>query len=450
MIPAYAILSISFVCLVFSFLLFQRAAGSMSVLRLNTISYIFYFQILTTGFVGSVLLALGKIDWHYLAEPLSDGTKTRAWAWVMYSIIALPIAMNMVNAAFKVNARKEFATYIKKPLTFNVGNKQLLIILGAMTLVAMVLIAYVVYYTDNIPLMTLLKGNLEQARADRVHSGSGFRGSDYIKGLFTQMLVPVFSYFSMIVALNRKKLVFWLFAGVLFALAVFITIYDTQKAPLAFFLLGVLIVYTMVKGGISPMLFAVIVGSGIAAIVLGYVFTADANFFDQITRYKSGFYGRLFISGYMAFPLSLEFFPSVFNDTTVHLSGIPLPILRHFGIHHVESARLLMTQINPEGVADGTANLVSGYYMGEAWANYGYAGLIVAPFVVGVVVQLVHVYLLRNAKHPLLIAFYAYVTVKWLLGAGFVTFLYLKIIMFPFIMYLLVRGALYLFRRQTA
>ncbi len=31
----------------------------MSLLKLNTISYVFYFQIIVSGFVGSVFLALG-------------------------------------------------------------------------------------------------------------------------------------------------------------------------------------------------------------------------------------------------------------------------------------------------------------------------------------------------------------------------------------------------------
>lgn len=450
MIPAYAILCISAVCVIISFLLFQRAAGSMSVLRLNTISYVFYFQILTTGVVGSILLALGKIDFHYLAEPLSRETKVEAWAWVMYSIITLPIAMNLLNYMFKVRARQEFRDYIRKPAKVTFNDRSQLLILSMMLGVSAFLVAYIAYYTERMPIMTLLSGNMEQAMVDRVSAKSAFHGSDYVKGTFVQTLIPVFSYYGVIIAMQRRKLIFWGLSLALIGLAAFMAIYDTQKAPLAFYLLGFLIIYTLVKGGISPVRFAVILGTGVSAIVLGYVFTTDANFLDQITRYESGFYGRLFISGYMAFPLSLELFPKEFPEAALYLSGIPYPILRFFGVEHIESARLIMMYINPEGVAAGTANLVSGYYMGEAYASYGYIGMIAAPFVVGAVVQVVHIYLLRKPKDPLIMAFYAYLTIKWLLGAGFVSFLYLKIILFPFILYLMVKGGLHMLKRQRA
>ena len=102
-------------------------------------------------------------------------------------------------------------------------------------------------------------------------------------------------------------------------------------------------------------------------------------------------------------------------------------------------------QMNPEGVINGTANLFSGYYLGEAYANYGYLGLIISPFIVGGVVQVVHNYLLTHKKDPLILAFYTFITVKWLLGSGVVSFLYLKIILFPLVFYIGTKFLLKLF-----
>jgi hypothetical protein len=101
-----------------------------------------------------------------------------------------------------------------------------------------------------------------------------------------------------------------------------------------------------------------------------------------------------------------------------------------------ESARLLKIYTHPETIRAGNGNLYSGFYMGEAWANYGYLGLVIAPFVVGFVIQSVHLFLLLHKKNPWLLAFYCGLTVKWVVSGGFVNFLYLKLLIWPLILYL--------------
>ena len=51
----------------------------MSPLKLNTVSYVFYVQIITSGLVGSVLLATGVLDYHPDVAFMSDGIKFEAW-----------------------------------------------------------------------------------------------------------------------------------------------------------------------------------------------------------------------------------------------------------------------------------------------------------------------------------------------------------------------------------
>ncbi|HIB83632.1 MAG TPA: hypothetical protein EYN27_07765 [Rhodospirillales bacterium] len=116
--------------------------------------------------------------------------------------------------------------------------------------------------------------------------------------------------------------------------------------------------------------------------------------------------------------------------------GLPSILLKDMGLNVVESARLLKMHVHPETIAAGSGNLYSGFYMGEAWANYGYIGLVIAPLFVGFVIQTVHLFLLLNKKRPLILAFYVGLTVKWVVGAGFTNFLFLKLLIWPLILYL--------------
>lgn len=76
----YLIVIISILVSLASIRLFSLACGSMSPLKLNTVSYVFYVQLVTSGLVGSVLLAIGAVDYHPDVKFISDAVKLEAWA----------------------------------------------------------------------------------------------------------------------------------------------------------------------------------------------------------------------------------------------------------------------------------------------------------------------------------------------------------------------------------
>lgn len=428
----------SLIVLLVSFLLFSKAAGSLSPLKLNTISYVFYVQIFLMTFIGSTMAACKVLDFHYLVKPVTDTTKILAWLGVLYSMIAMPVAMIGVNMAFKLNARKAFNDYINKPIEFNQGPTLSVVILLLFTTLSTFTLLYTVMSSEYVPFLTLLKGNISEAAIQRVDVRRNFAGSEYVRNLLGYLLMPIFAYYAAIYAIGKRKFIYWLIFVVNFLLASLILVYDTQKAPVVFFIIGFLILYTLVKGGVSKKKFLIYFICSIFLIAAGYSLTTEKDMLGQIFSYDSALWGRIFITEYGGYLLSLELFPDIITQPTWYI-GMPSFILDFFKLPNEESARLLMKYINPEGVALGEANLISSYYLAEAWANYGLAGLLIAPFVVGIVVQSVHVFLLKNAKEPLIMAFYASITVKWLLSSGFVNFLYLKIILYPLIFYFILR-----------
>ncbi len=413
--------------------LFTKASGSMSIFKLNTISYVFYFQIITSSLVASVLLVTGVLDYHPDLKLVSENVKLEAWLWTMYSIIAMPIGMIGLSKVFNIDVIKTFNQYInKKTIIPTINIKWILIFL---TLFSFLTLAYIFLKTDRVALYTLLvEHNPEQARLDRITSRLNFGGIIYIKNLLGYIMIPVIAYYSYIIMRIKKTMFYKVIFVVNFFLAILMVAHDTQKAPIAFFILGFWIVEVIINNGINLKKAGLFLGLPVLLILVGYTLTTGVDGLDQFTRFNSAFYGRTFVGSYLGFPLSLELFPDKIIEQTYAL-GIPHAIGEKLGLDLTESARLLMKYVHYEAFENGTGNLYSSFYMGEAWANYGYLGLIMAPFIVGFVIQSVHLYLLSKPKEALLIAFYALITVRWLVGSGFVNFLYLKQIIFPFVLY---------------
>ena len=406
----------------------------MSLLKLNTVSYVFYVQIVTSGLVASVLLAIGVLDYHPDVEAISNAVKIEAWLWTMYSILMMPFGMLMLNRLLKVNGRSLFKKYLEAPVEPVGTRERNKLALFLLTGFAILILAYVLVNTKNVPLYTLLvEGDPEQANIDRITSRRNFLGIIYIKNLLGLIVVPVISYYAYILFRTYKSSFFFLFFLINLVVALLMVSHDVQKAPIAFYILGFGIVEVFISKGISLRTFVLFLALPVSLILVGYVLTSNHNFFDQLIRFNSGFYGRVFLVGYFSFPLSLELFPEVITTST-YMAGVPSFLVENSG-EIQESARLLKMYVHPESIKAGTGNLYSGFYMGEAWANYGYPGLVVAPLIVGFVIHSVHLFVLHHKKNPWLLAFYAGLTVKWVVSAGFVNFLFLKLLIWPLILF---------------
>jgi len=429
------IVIISICCTIGSIQLFRLAAGSMSPLKFNTVSYVFYVQIITAGLVGSVLLATGVLDYHPDVAFISDQIKFEAWVWTMYSILAMPIGMIMLNRVIGVNGRKRFVAYLNAPIAIMGSENRNKLALLLLTGFAALVLTYILMNTTRVPLYTLLvEGNSDQANIDRITSRRNFGGIIYIKNLLGLIVIPVIAYYAYVFMRTKKSFFYLLLFLVNLTIALIMVSHDVQKAPIAFFILGFAIMEVFISKGLNFRTMLFFVGFPVALVLIGYTLTTEANSLDQLVRFNSSFYGRTFLGSYFGFPLSLELFPEVITEQT-YMIGVPKAFLPEQFENAQESARLLKIYTHPETIKAGTGNLYSGFYMGEAWANYGYLGLVIAPFVVGFVVQTVHLFVLLHKKSPLLLAFYAALTVKWVVGSGFVSFLFLKMLIWPIILY---------------
>ena len=243
---------VTIICVLFSMYLFRSAAGSISLLHLNTVSYVMYFQIFTMAVVGSVLVANNMVDYHYMISPVSNQTKLYAWIGVMYSIIAMPLGMILLNNILKVkNIKQKLRDYSKAEIECGFSpNNQNYVILG-FTIFSTIILIYVLTANNIIPIVELLKGHKDTAAIGRITVRRDFGGIEYIKNLLGLVLIPIFAYYSYILWNKNKSLIRLILMLILNFNALFLLVYDTQKAPFIFFLFGYIILFTFTKNGIS-------------------------------------------------------------------------------------------------------------------------------------------------------------------------------------------------------
>lgn len=430
---------VSFIVVIISYNLFKKAAGTLSLRKLNTASYVFFYCIIISTFVGSVICVLTDVDWHWILCNTSLNSRIIAWIAICYSLITIPLGMIITNNLYGVNISRLYSDFENKELIIGLSNRRISFILFFMSFFSILVSAYIKHYSGSWPLYTaVIEKDFLSAAEGRIDVRLNFHGIEYVKNLFGLCLVPMFSYFAYVIWFKKRTLFCLLSYLVILLCTLFIISYDTQKAPLIFYLIGYVVIYPLIAKPISKKALFVFFSCALFLMGLLYISFSGTNndVLDIVLDPGSAMWSRMFISSYAGVPLSFEWFPNVIEQPTWQI-GIPEFILKTFDLPTTESARLMMLKLNPEG------NLISSYFIAEAWANYGFIGVFISPFIIGFSVQFVHLFLLRHGKDPLAIAFYAYMTTKWVISSGFVNYLYFKAILIPLVLYYCVRGLIY-------
>lgn len=428
---------IPIILILVSIIMFSKAAGTVNLTKLNTVSYLLYSQLLPVAAIGSLLVANNLVDIHYVIVRISDITRIKGLYWVLYSLIMMPLSMILLNTLLRVNVKKRYAEYLSKDVALQKGKIKTLT-LWIFSLISLSTFLYILVYSPSYPFLTaIISGDLSAASLGRMEVRYNFRGIVHIKNLFGFFLVPAFSYYMYCyyyidrTKISKYHLIFNLLITFL------ILTYDTQKAPFAIFLVGFLIVRSIIgeKLRLRTLFFW---GVALIGIIFGAYIFISGHKLEHLLRFDSVISYRLFVGQISGYFLSLEWFPDVITESTA-LVGLPKIFQDAFGLEIKESARLLMEYFDPVGVKNGTAGLMNSYYLGEAWANYGYSGLILSPIVVGFTIQSVHLWLLKSKKTPLNISFYTTITTSWMITGGFTSFLYLKQILYPIALYIFIK-----------
>ena len=406
--------------------LFKKASGTLKINLINISSYTFYL-LMAFEFIGVTLVYLGFRD-HYLVQKITSDRVINITYWSMaYTMIALPLIMIISNRfIFKLkNMKKVYLENISKDIELENENiqKRIFILVTIGLIICIASIIYVFYCIGYVPILKLFDNNFDFA-TERINSNRNFSGNVYIKNIIMLLITPLLSYIAYIYMRTTKQKKWIALFVVSFVFSILAKTYDFSKSPVIyylcfFFIIEVLLGKTFKLRKIIP--FAII---AILIVILFYVTIMgyEGSFFSLSTgpmsRIIMGQASTLFLH-FQAFPNQIDF-----------LGGHSFPpftkILFGDGEYDVRSGRSVMELYNPTAVENGTAGVMSTVFIGEAYANFGYIGLIIAPIIVGIIISAVLCIYLKSKKTPLNIVLYleCIIIFTTVLNAGFIEFFY--------------------------
>lgn len=411
---------------------FYRAAGTLSIKKLNIISFS-YYNIMLMCFIGSTIILFGFKE-HYMVEKIqSDTVIIKTYIFLSYTMIIFPLCLCVFNKILlgkKIGLKYE--KYIHENVLCKENEKRVFLITLILVLIGFVCTCYMFKNIGYIPLLELVKGNATSTT--RASVTNKYSGNIYIRNIVVLTLVPTISYYIYIYMRLQRDVKWKMLFVVSFVLSFFVKTYNLEKAPFIYYifyfyfleiLLGNKNVYKFVKYFIC-----------FAGVLLVIMYAGFAGYRGSFLTLKNGPVARILITQPSTLFLHVQSFP-LYHD---YLKGASLPTavawLANSSESWLRSGKIVMQLYNARGVQAGEAGVMNAFFIGEAYANWGLLGVILAPMIVALPISLSYALLLKFAKTPLNIVLYLsfLITFTNSLQGGFAEYIYnANILIFIFV-----------------
>ncbi|MEI4769570.1 oligosaccharide repeat unit polymerase [Psychrobacillus sp. FJAT-51614] len=377
------------------------------------ISIIYYYSFLISSYIGGLLIALG-IDDYYMIKRM-DHEEYRIIGFVLLTILMIlfPLTQLVVGRLFGFNAPLEFERYLHEPVRTSVDkNKKIFqLAFSALAAISILAVAYTLLKTHSVPIFELLKGNTEDLAKMRIDAARGFNGNVYIRNIFGIALTPILSIIAYVYAIQTREFLWKTLFFMLFISSVLITTYDLAKSPIFFYVIMLILARVYSKSlvlnwkKISGYLIA-----GTVLLVVMYIAIQGVTEVESFLAYNTGPIGRIILAQISPFFLHIDTFSH--SISLLEAKGLPSFIIGFFDMEQVRSGRMMMENVFPENVDKGTGGVLNTIFLGEAFATYGYFGVIAAIIYVAAIIQIIYMLFMRLRKTPVVIALFVYFTIN--------------------------------------
>ena len=254
---------------------------------------------------------------------------------------------------------------------------------------------------DKIAIIVALMDGASAAKEARSNMGNSFSGKYHWYKLVMHDLGNLVTFISFTIWLISKRARDALFFASAFSYSVFVAIMATEKGPIAWLLIGLFMVYFLVRSnGFIPFKklipFALLI---VSLLAIAYIyFMGSANVGSAIWS----IFSRAFSGSISPAYFYLEFFP----EHQEFLLGRTFP--NPGGLIPYEPYRYTIEVMNwvfPNLVGSGVVGTAPTVFWGEAYANFGPLGIPVVAFIIGCLVALVSHLVSKLEINPLTIGF---------------------------------------------
>lgn len=385
-------IAIALIVFASSTFLFKKAAGTLNFTKLNMISAIYYY-ILGFNLIGATLIYLGFREHYMIQEIQTESVIDTAYYILAYTVIMFPAVLlfmkHMISKDFDIKMKR----YRKEKVACDKNSEGTQVLVMALSIVCLCAILYVTVTIGYVPVIEAFKRkadiNVLAQAANR-----NFHGNIYIKNILMVWMPPCLSYYAYINMRSTELRSWKILFALLLVMSVFVVTYDLSKAPVINYILGLYLTEVVLGRVQNRKKFFRLAFGVIVIILLYYIMMLGAR--RSLFSIYTGPVGRIIFSQIATLFLHVHFFPA-YNP---YLRGASFSRWFQFIIPEAEglrSGRVVMAAFNPEGIEANTAGVMNTLFVGEAYANYGMAGVIAAPVIFGIVIGIM-AYILPGYK----------------------------------------------------
>jgi len=258
---------------------------------------------------------------------------------------------------------------------------------------------------SGIPLLKLISASSYELIVARYKAKFEFGGNVYIKNFTGIALSVMLSYIAYVYGkINKSRVIkfLWIYNGIL---SILLLTYDYEKGPIVFYFVGYILIQFYLSEKIE--LKRLVKWSIIIIIITMFMafFTFKyKNFLYLFTI--NGPFGRLFIGQIVPLYYHFIYFPKEHN----FLYGMSYPkiISMLTGSEYIRSSKIVMDIYSTSKFA-GYMNTI---FIAEAYANWGWIGILFSIFVVGIVYGILYTAFIKTRKTPVSLGIFIYIFIE--------------------------------------
>lgn len=398
------IYTISIIIIIISYFLFKKVAGSMALNKLNMVSIIFYYYLMFSSYIGAVFIANGfghnpvliRVDLEH---------KIFGWIVISYVMIAVPIGILISKYIFNIKSAKiQYNNYINRSLncTLSKQDSYIKIFLYFLSLLSFFSAFYVVKMVGEIPQLKLLSlSSYIDVLTLRTTINRDFSGIYQIKSILFEQLTLLLSYISYayyrITNSNQDRIWFYL----MFFLSLFVVTFVLSKSPLVKYGITFLLLKIYIDGPIKWTHLISFFIFSLMSLILIFIVIVKGSSMEEIFTYL---FNRMFFDQISSTFLMFQIFPDIYDY--IGFNSLSKPLSNLFLESFSEPATRLASEYAFVGATQGGyMNLLSTLFIGEAWANFSWYGIIIAPIYIGIIIGSFYYFTLKHRKTPILVGF---------------------------------------------
>lgn len=278
----------------------------------------------------------------------------------------------------------------------------------ALVIILFISLAFFFLYlnkVDSIALFKVFTSGFEQAKVARSNMGNNFSVGYHWYQLFLYEVSYFITFVSFAAYLKfRTKSMFFVFL-LLLLYSSFISVMAIEKGPIVWLFIGLFCVYFVVvrNGYVSWKGVVVLLGMTVVvlAILFKFFFGSESIVSALVSVFSRAFSGSIEPAYYY-----LEIFPDYIDHTYGRTLPNPGGLLKFEPFRYaVEVANIVNPSLSERGITGSMPTV----FWGEAYINWGYWGIGIVSFSVGVFVALVDYFFARMAVNSLTVGAYVWV-----------------------------------------